>query len=311
MVMISSEMPELLGMCDRIYVMNEGGFVGELTAAEASQEAIMALIVRRIGGTRGTHRKRAPHGSGRICGAAHLREYGHADRAGRDHGLLPDRHRRRAAAPGEHHQPVPAEQLHHHHGAWHAAGDRGGPYRPVGRLGHGLHRGAGGGDDRADASCRSGPSIPAICLVVGMSIGAAQGYWVAYWQHPLLHRDAGGDAGVPRADAVAAGRAERSGRSRKSFQALSTGFMPDPASASDRPNGLALAARRARGRRGDRLASALRGRGAQTPRYGIEDEPFGLFFAPQRADRGGADLRALEARDVPRPAERADRRWRC
>ncbi|QQA44241.1 multiple monosaccharide ABC transporter ATP-binding protein [Pelagovum pacificum] len=44
-VMISSEMPELLGMCDRIYVMNEGEFVGELTAEEASQERIMSLIV--------------------------------------------------------------------------------------------------------------------------------------------------------------------------------------------------------------------------------------------------------------------------
>lgn len=44
-VMISSEMPELLGMCDRIYVMNEGAFVGELTAAEATQERIMSLIV--------------------------------------------------------------------------------------------------------------------------------------------------------------------------------------------------------------------------------------------------------------------------
>ncbi|KIN78254.1 Xylose import ATP-binding protein XylG [Sulfitobacter mediterraneus KCTC 32188] len=44
-VMISSEMPELLGMCDRIYVMNEGAFVGELTAEEASQERIMSLIV--------------------------------------------------------------------------------------------------------------------------------------------------------------------------------------------------------------------------------------------------------------------------
>lgn len=44
-VMISSEMPELLGMCDRIYVMNEGGFVGELSAEEASQERIMSLIV--------------------------------------------------------------------------------------------------------------------------------------------------------------------------------------------------------------------------------------------------------------------------
>jgi putative multiple sugar transport system ATP-binding protein len=45
-VMISSEMPELLGMCDRIYVMNEGRIAGELAQAEASQERIMALILQ-------------------------------------------------------------------------------------------------------------------------------------------------------------------------------------------------------------------------------------------------------------------------
>ncbi|WP_394183078.1 multiple monosaccharide ABC transporter ATP-binding protein [Marinomonas posidonica] len=45
-VMISSEMPELLGMCDRIYVMNEGRFVGELEQADASQEKIMSMIVK-------------------------------------------------------------------------------------------------------------------------------------------------------------------------------------------------------------------------------------------------------------------------
>ncbi|WP_011580182.1 multiple monosaccharide ABC transporter ATP-binding protein [Chelativorans sp. BNC1] len=45
-LMISSEMPELLGMCDRIYVMNEGAIVGELAASEASQEKIMSMIVR-------------------------------------------------------------------------------------------------------------------------------------------------------------------------------------------------------------------------------------------------------------------------
>ncbi len=44
-VMISSEMPELLGLSDRIYVMSEGSFVGELAAEEASQERIMSLIV--------------------------------------------------------------------------------------------------------------------------------------------------------------------------------------------------------------------------------------------------------------------------
>jgi putative multiple sugar transport system ATP-binding protein len=45
-LMISSEMPELLGMCDRIYVMNEGRIVGELSRDEASQEKVMALIVK-------------------------------------------------------------------------------------------------------------------------------------------------------------------------------------------------------------------------------------------------------------------------
>jgi putative multiple sugar transport system ATP-binding protein len=45
-LMISSEMPELLGMCDRIHVMNEGRFVAEFSAAEASQEKIMRAIVK-------------------------------------------------------------------------------------------------------------------------------------------------------------------------------------------------------------------------------------------------------------------------
>ena len=45
-VMISSEMPELLGMCDRIYVMNEGRIVAEMNAADATQEKIMAAILK-------------------------------------------------------------------------------------------------------------------------------------------------------------------------------------------------------------------------------------------------------------------------
>ena len=43
-IMISSELPEILGMCDRIYIMNEGRIVGETVAAEASQESIMHCI---------------------------------------------------------------------------------------------------------------------------------------------------------------------------------------------------------------------------------------------------------------------------
>ena len=42
-IMISSEMPEILGMCDRVMVMHEGRKMGELNASEASQESIMAL----------------------------------------------------------------------------------------------------------------------------------------------------------------------------------------------------------------------------------------------------------------------------
>jgi inositol transport system ATP-binding protein len=42
-VMISSELPELLGMCDRIAVMREGVTVGTLERGEATQERIMDL----------------------------------------------------------------------------------------------------------------------------------------------------------------------------------------------------------------------------------------------------------------------------
>ena len=45
-IMISSELPEVLGMSDRIYVMNEGKIAGELSAKEASQEKIMTCIMK-------------------------------------------------------------------------------------------------------------------------------------------------------------------------------------------------------------------------------------------------------------------------
>lgn len=40
-IMVSSELPELIGMCDRIYVMNQGRITGELQQEEFSQETIM------------------------------------------------------------------------------------------------------------------------------------------------------------------------------------------------------------------------------------------------------------------------------
>ena len=44
-LMISSELPELLGMCDRLYLMNEGEFVGEMPAAGATQETVMHALL--------------------------------------------------------------------------------------------------------------------------------------------------------------------------------------------------------------------------------------------------------------------------
>lgn len=48
-LLISSELPELLGMCDRIYVMNEGQITGELDKSEANQESIMRYMTKARG----------------------------------------------------------------------------------------------------------------------------------------------------------------------------------------------------------------------------------------------------------------------
>ncbi len=54
-IMISSELPEILGMCDRIYVMNEGRIVGELDGQEATQEKIMTYILKSSGNKEEKH----------------------------------------------------------------------------------------------------------------------------------------------------------------------------------------------------------------------------------------------------------------
>jgi ABC-type sugar transport system, ATPase component len=45
---ISSELPEILGMCDRIYTMSEGKFTGEVLRENATQEGLMELMTRNI-----------------------------------------------------------------------------------------------------------------------------------------------------------------------------------------------------------------------------------------------------------------------
>ncbi|WP_211128450.1 sugar ABC transporter ATP-binding protein [Streptomyces yatensis] len=49
-LMISSDLPEVLGMSDRVLVMAQGRISGELTAREATQDAVMALAVKDVKG---------------------------------------------------------------------------------------------------------------------------------------------------------------------------------------------------------------------------------------------------------------------
>ena len=47
-LMVSSEMPELLGICDRILVMSGGRLAGEVNAQETTQEEIMTLAAKYV-----------------------------------------------------------------------------------------------------------------------------------------------------------------------------------------------------------------------------------------------------------------------
>ena len=47
-IMVSSEMPELLGVCDRIVVMSGGRVAGEVDARNTSQEEIMTLAAKYV-----------------------------------------------------------------------------------------------------------------------------------------------------------------------------------------------------------------------------------------------------------------------
>ncbi|POH63877.1 sugar ABC transporter ATP-binding protein [Cryobacterium zongtaii] len=51
-VMVSSELPEILGMSDRILVMRDGRLAGELSAADATQDTVMTLAARDVAAQR-------------------------------------------------------------------------------------------------------------------------------------------------------------------------------------------------------------------------------------------------------------------
>ena len=53
-LVISSELPELLGICDRIYALSAGRITGEVPRAEATQEGLMQLMTKETGARRMT-----------------------------------------------------------------------------------------------------------------------------------------------------------------------------------------------------------------------------------------------------------------
>jgi ribose transport system ATP-binding protein len=59
-VMASSDLPEVLGMSDRIIVMNTGRIAGQLTSEEATQDGVMNLAVRELGPADSTHSPKHP-----------------------------------------------------------------------------------------------------------------------------------------------------------------------------------------------------------------------------------------------------------
>ncbi len=51
-LLVSSELPEVLGICDRVLVMSRGRLVGELDHSQATQDAVMALAVKEVESSR-------------------------------------------------------------------------------------------------------------------------------------------------------------------------------------------------------------------------------------------------------------------
>ena len=111
-------------------------------------------------------------------------------------------------------------------------------------------------------------------LACGAAIGAAQGYFVAYWKIPSFIVTLAGML-VFRGLSLWLLEGQSVGPFPSSFQSLANGFIPDPFG-SEKPNMLALLV-------GVATVVILIWLGMRTrarnTRYGIEDEPFGLFIA--------------------------------
>lgn len=113
-----------------------------------------------------------------------------------------------------------------------------------------------------------------VCLLLGLLIGAAQGYWVAIWKIPSFIVTLAGML-VFRGLSLLLLNGQSVGPFPKEFQLISTGFVPDVLG-YDRPNGTALLA-------GFILAAVVVWLGVKKRQsnasYGIQGEPRSFFIA--------------------------------
>ena len=244
-LMISSEMPELLGTCDRIYVMNEGRIVAELSEGRgkpgnhhARHHALRGekLMIRP---TR-SRRREQRHFRRRIHLASNIREYGMLI------ALVAIMVFFQISTGGVLFRPVNLTNLILQNSFI--------VIMALGMLlvivaGHidlsvgsivafiGARRGDPDVQWRHELSCSRSRSVWSSAAV----IGAAQGYWIAYHRIPSFIVTLGRHAGLPRPDAVgpAAAQTHRS-VSRRTSSVISTGFIPDFLGI-DRPLSLDLA----------------------------------------------------------------------
>ena len=317
-IVISSEMPELLGICDRICVMNEGAFVGEFDRAEATQEKIMRVIVRKGEGWwtdtwKKTGREvvgRGPSMSDKTVTLpdeqkhagflkANLREYGMLL------SLLAIMLFFQVVTDGTLLRPLNLTNLVLQNSYI--------VIMALGMLlvivtGHiDLSVGSVAGFIGAIAAVLmvryEMHFIPAtiVCLALGALIGAAQGYWVAYFKIPSFIVTLAGML-VFKGLALAVLQGQSVGPFSPTFQKLSSGFIPEmfPGAGALYPTSLA-------DRRGDGARSGLCQR--QDPRPARQPWRRGrahrLLCVQERGPVRRGHVFHLSDRLASRPAQRA------
>ena len=197
-VFISSELPELLGMCDRIYTMAAGRLTGEVPRAEATQEVLMRQMTKDkevdAMSTNVTAKspaaRAARQGADRPAATAccrlmldgmrrNMRQYGMLIALGLIVVAVRGVDGRRPAAAAQRLQPGAAEQLHPDPRDRHDARHHRGPHRPVGRL---AHRVRGRVRRRTDGQARLCRGRSPWCCAWSWArvAGAVQGFFIAY-----------------------------------------------------------------------------------------------------------------------------------